>query len=385
MKIRFILHILMLLFVSNKITNAQVVLGAKDFPSTEGMVFITEDDTSGSLNVEVGLPGENQVWTLEHPFPCIHSTQHIVAVTTTPYFNSFSETNLVIQYDGVLGSQINSYYFNDIAGTFYSYQKKQQHRIELQGLGVNSATFTGPIQFEPAILYFDLPLEYGKTWKSVSTFSISIDTTFFGMPTTLVAQIQDSLVSTVDGWGIIKLPEATFNCVRVKSYFTLDEKLYMSGELFKENKSRTINYFWVAEAYGVVAKVMSQLDETDDNFTDAAQISRLHSFNSSSRIVAKQKMPKEFTLNVNFPNPFNKTTLIPFQINKSGRIKIEIYNLTGQRIKTVTNRFYSAGNHQIQWDGTNSLNEIVPSGIYFLKMHARDNNFFASRKVIFIH
>jgi hypothetical protein len=350
---------------------AQVVLTAGDFPSTVGMTFVTEDDTTAAVTVNVGLPGANQTWVLDQPYPGIQSTQNIVAGNTTPYAATFPTANLVTQYQGKLGSQINSFFFDDISGSFSTYQEKKDDRILLHGIGVTSSTYAGPIQFAPAIHYFSLPLEFGKAWETASTFSISMDTSFFGIPATIVAQIQDSLVARVDGWGTLKLPEATHNCVRVKSYITLDEKLYLSGDILKENKSRTINYFWVAEKYGVVAKVISHLNETNDNFTSAAQVSRLVSFSSTSAVSGAENAIRDFRLGQNFPNPFNATTVIPFTMNRPGQVRIEIFNLHGQHVTSLANSFFAAGTYQIPWNGLTARNECAPSGLYLIKMSLR--------------
>jgi len=361
---------------------AQVVLTAGDFPSTVGMTFVTEDDTTAAVPVNVGLLGANQTWVLAQPYPGIQSTQKIVAGNTTPYAATFPGANLVTQYQGKLGSQINSFFFDDISGSFSTYQEKKDDRILLHGIGVTSSTYAGPIQFAPAIHYFSLPLEFGKAWETASTFSISMDTSFFGIPATIVAQIQDSLVARVDGWGTLKLPQATYNCVRVKSYITLDEKLYLSGDILKTNKSRTINYFWVAEKYGVVAKVISHLNETNDNFTSAAQVSRLISFSSTSRVETSNPV-LDVRLKPNFPNPFNATTVIPFELNQPGLVRIEIYNLQGQRVALLADSYFATGKHQVHWNGVDATNLPVTSGVYLIRMrHA--GNLSATHKMLLL-
>lgn len=370
MKMQRLLLAVFALFQMN--AAAQVVLTAGDFPSTVGMTFVTEDDTTAAVPVNVGLPGANQTWVLDQPYPGIQSTQNIVAGNTTPYSSTFPAANLVTQYQGKLGRQINSFFFDDISGTFFTYQEKQDDRILLHGIGVTSSTYAGPIQFAPAIHYFALPLQIGKTWESASTFSISMDTSFFGIPATIVAQIQDSLIARVDGWGTLKLPQATYNCVRVKAYITLDEKLYLSGDFLKGNKSRTINYFWIAEKYGVVAKVISHLNETNDNFTSAAQVSRLISFSSTSHVETSYPVP-DFRLDPNFPNPFNAATVIPFTLNLPGKIRIEIYNLQGQQVALLADTYFAAGTHQIHWNGADATNLPAPSGVYVIRMRHAGN------------
>ncbi|MCD6176440.1 MAG: T9SS type A sorting domain-containing protein [Candidatus Cloacimonetes bacterium] len=85
-------------------------------------------------------------------------------------------------------------------------------------------------------------------------------------------------------------------------------------------------------------------------------------------------------LNSNFPNPFNPTTTISFSLKETGNVKIEIFNIRGQKVKTLTNGLLPAKNHQIVWNGKDDKGKSVSSGIYFYKM--RSANYTASRKMI---
>ena len=61
-------------------------------------------------------------------------------------------------------------------------------------------------------------------------------------------------------------------------------------------------------------------------------------------------VPQEFALGHNYPNPFNAETVIPFAIPKESPVKIEIYNLLGQRVSILLDETVCAGNHQVKWD-----------------------------------
>ena len=72
--------------------------------------------------------------------------------------------------------------------------------------------------------------------------------------------------------------------------------------------------------------------------------------------------PKLITTH-NFPNPFNPSTTIDFELNNPSQVNITIYNIKGQKIQTLTSNYYAAGNHQLNWDAINQ-----PSGIYFYQI-----------------
>jgi len=92
--------------------------------------------------------------------------------------------------------------------------------------------------------------------------------------------------------------------------------------------------------------------------------------------------PQSYRLYQNFPNPFNPTTNIEFTIPKPGEIKLVIYNLMGQKVKTLVQGHYPAGRHRIVWDGTNDSHELVASGIYFYRF--KSDNFITTRKCILL-
>ena len=78
--------------------------------------------------------------------------------------------------------------------------------------------------------------------------------------------------------------------------------------------------------------------------------------------------PDEYRLFQNYPNPFNKSTVLDYYLPESGNINISVYSVIGKKVKTIVNDFYVAGKHRTIWDGTNTTNEIVSSGVYLYSL-----------------
>ncbi len=78
--------------------------------------------------------------------------------------------------------------------------------------------------------------------------------------------------------------------------------------------------------------------------------------------------PSDFSLSNNYPNPFNPTTTIEYEIPKAGYVKLEIFNSIGESISTLINGFKSSGKYYVEWNGKNSSGNDVPSGVYFYRM-----------------
>ena len=94
------------------------------------------------------------------------------------------------------------------------------------------------------------------------------------------------------------------------------------------------------------------------------------------------KIPEQYNLLQNFPNPFNSQTIIRFEVPTNSKIKIEIFNILGQRVKTLINEEKSPGSYSINWNGENDFSDIVNSGIYLLKLSSE--KFSATKKMILL-
>lgn len=70
----------------------------------------------------------------------------------------------------------------------------------------------------------------------------------------------------------------------------------------------------------------------------------------------------------NYPNPFNPDTNIKFHIPQRGNVKLQIFNIKGQRVKTLADDMFEAGTHKLIWDGRNEQGQITASGIYFYRL-----------------
>ncbi|MBW6515512.1 MAG: T9SS type A sorting domain-containing protein [Candidatus Cloacimonetes bacterium] len=86
------------------------------------------------------------------------------------------------------------------------------------------------------------------------------------------------------------------------------------------------------------------------------------------------ELPFVTELRGNYPNPFNPETKIVFTLAQASNISIEIFNIRGQRVKSLINDHYDMGFHEIVWDGSNDSGKTVSSGIYFYKMTTHDYN-----------
>ncbi len=90
----------------------------------------------------------------------------------------------------------------------------------------------------------------------------------------------------------------------------------------------------------------------------------------------------QYVLNQNYPNPFNPSTTITYSLPQSSRAKIEIFDLLGKRIKVLRDDVQPAGNHAVQWDGTNEQGVPVSSNVYVYRATLGSRAF--SRRMVFV-
>jgi len=93
-------------------------------------------------------------------------------------------------------------------------------------------------------------------------------------------------------------------------------------------------------------------------------------------------VPGNFALHQNFPNPFNPSTEIRFDLPEAGRVDLAIFNLMGQKIRTLSADQMTPGYHAIVWDGTNDLGSQVATGMYFYSIQTKGFN--ATKKMLFL-
>ncbi len=90
-------------------------------------------------------------------------------------------------------------------------------------------------------------------------------------------------------------------------------------------------------------------------------------------------IPSKFVLHPNFPNPFNPSTEIAYEVARANRVTVEVFDLLGRKVKTLVDEFQGIGQYRVRWDGTDDAGDQVSSGVYVYTLRAGD--FVASRKM----
>jgi hypothetical protein len=134
-------------------------------------------------------------------------------------------------------------------------------------------------------------------------------------------------------------------------------------------------------ASGDVATVMVRLKNKESHVSFSTD-AMLNENSQALGAVEVAAIPTAFALELNYPNPFNPSTTIRYQIPTDANVNLDIYNLQGQKIRSLIAKEQKAGYYNVVWDGRNEAGQTVSSGVYLYRVQA--GSFVASHKMLMI-
>ena len=177
----------------------------------------------------------------------------------------------------------------------------------------------------------------------------------------------------LDEWDI--LMDVTYDETREKLYV-----LEREGKIYVSNNE---GIDWGVDIE-LTPKILRDIEINEDGTlfvgTESAGVYKTDTILEPQITISVEKESKhslEFLLNQNYPNPFNPTTQINFVIPKGIFVKIEVFNLLGQRVGTLVKEYKNTGNYTVQFDASHLSN-----GIYFYTINAGE--FTETKKMMLI-
>ena len=120
-------------------------------------------------------------------------------------------------------------------------------------------------------------------------------------------------------------------------------------------------------------------------FVDAGQLvlfgAGIGGASTAVEVEREAAVPLAYELAHPYPNPFNSETILRFSLPEDNRVALRIYNVQGQRIRTLVDEAMSAGQYSVTWDGRNDRGETVSSGLYTVELEASVR---VTRRVVFV-
>ena len=202
-------------------------------------------------------------------------------------------------------------------------------------------------------------------WQNVSKYSYTYDGSgniiMWLLQTSVIGwqnQQRDSIVyvdghdtlSVIQNWNILSTQWDNYN----KNRYAYNG----SGDLTTD-----LYYTWSESAWDSAAKNEYTYDANHNQILDIISQWHTSQWDTTEKIVSVYQaalgapigteiIPKSFELKQNFPNPFNPSTIIEYSLGRRSPVEIDIYNILGQKIKTLENGWQAAGTYETTWDGT---------------------------------
>jgi hypothetical protein len=105
-------------------------------------------------------------------------------------------------------------------------------------------------------------------------------------------------------------------------------------------------------------------------------------FHGPVSVLVREAVPAEFSLSMNFPNPFNPVTEADYELPEASPVLIRVFSMLGAEVAILVDQRKQAGRYTVRWDGTDGHGILVPSGIYFMYLQA--GSFISVRKMTYI-
>jgi hypothetical protein len=135
----------------------------------------------------------------------------------------------------------------------------------------------------------------------------------------------------------------------------------------------------------VFAEEIRLNDLSGNNIEGGSLLSKINSgISDNSEII------RDYALYPSYPNPFNPSTIIAFDLPETQHVKLEIFDISGRKIRTLVNHTVNVGRHQVSWNGQNESGILVASGVYMYRIQTGNPStgsgqvFVQSRKMIFL-
>ncbi len=210
--------------------------------------------------------------------------------------------------------------------------------------------------------------------KTDSSYSTNLTTTLSFLDTLYIElNGTDGKKSHQDTTIVFVINESKSDSISIKLIETsLNSGIYRGIAFIQDESNNEKDIIGVS--LGDIIKIFSVVNAS---IYDSVIVSETTSIELLSK-----KIPNEYKLFQNYPNTFNPETRIKYEIPKTTNVEIAVYNILGQKIKTLLNETKNPGAYKILWDGTNERGINVSSGIYLYIIKTKD--FFALKKMVLL-
>ncbi len=376
--------------------------------STVGVAFST---SSGVVNPTVAGTYNLSVRTSAQPISSTTASPYTVKATTTTIRSltltiSPGDTSQLARYTykfvtGLRGallagqSTISLLFPNDVA---FTSGVPALNAVTVNGVAANALTLKSRIGTGSDTLIVTVPSSV--TIVNNDTVNLIVDSTANIRNASLLTLLSYSVYTSVETGSVssdftLPVELAYFKVAQqnnrvlinwrteseIDNAYWIVEKAEVPAELAEENPSAyksllTYSRIEALEGQGTKTSATDYIYQDEAVVPGKTYAYRLADVSMSGEItyhemkVVALTAPREFRLYKNYPNPFNPTTTIRFDLPYDAKVTIKIYNILGQEVRELVNKNFSAGFQTVVWDTKNDRNVSVASGVYIYRIVA---------------
>ena len=218
-----------------------------------------------------------------------------------------------------------------------------------------------------------LELEISDSYGRINRIGSSADTVV-GIPNSAIINIADSIrVALLPGKDTYALSAQSIAygeaSLAIVHQFTSEGVEGVSTTIFEHIPLQDSSLLQVTDIDSSNTDFTLDLDSDGDGLMDSVVVPDTHYTTTNySNVETESEVtdtPGAFALTQNYPNPFNPETSIDYIVDQNDHIRLIVYNVRGQVVKTLVDEYQSAGHRTTQWDGTDIDGNPVASGVYF--------------------
>ena len=363
--------IFFIFFICSSLLFSQITITQNDYtslysPGKTNTAFV--DTLVESINI--GQPGGNNQWDFTNLTPHTFLELSTVLTSTTPYADSFANSDIATYFSFELDFGPNS---SGTSESWAFYNLAEATEIGSASYGnytENDTTSTNESisRNYPPFKQYDFPLTFDKIWTvkdSVETMSYSDGELYFADKTVTTYNMH------IDAWGTMKLPSG-----KVVEALRSREQEISTSYFFGIPLGTVISvtYFFMAKT----GESLSILAEAENPPTSGVITGSIGWGNDDITAVEKlETVPNNFSLSQNYPNPFNPTTKIEYSITEPAFVSLKVFDILGKEIASLVNDSQAAGNYRYEFDGSEHS-----SGTYIVQL--RSGNLLETRKMLLL-
>jgi hypothetical protein len=306
-------------------TQAQITITRNDMPDIGDTIRISFTVVQNGISYEQS--GADIEWDFSNLLPGMQTVDTFVSINSLPLVYQLVFNPLV----ATIASPVSG--FDLIPGInltdIYQFFRETNNFFGNAGVAFTFEGIPVPLKYDQPDIYFRFPVTYLSIDSSESAFNLAL-------PDIGYLETNRKRVNHVDAWGTVTTPYGTFPTIRVKSYLTTYDSIYIDSLQFGQGLNREfIEYKWLASNMGIP---VIQIDEEGPLLT-AIYIDSVRLLTGVEHLAFSEP---GFHL---YPNPATGIVYAEFSLQQSEVLKLELYDLSGRLRSEPINQFFAAGKH----------------------------------------